>query len=630
VVGSLGSLGQAAEGLLPKFQAWRQLAVQGRTQRFADRGFQRSEDEAVDCILTGVPSSIVLTLPRSLLLAARGVRVPTEEEDEEPHMLDGVQAAQQPLSAEQVAAAVSASKPGLFQRMAKRRPKMATPGVLDEGVPVEESSTSSGEPEPLPLVPTLREQLESLASELHEQRAAQETLSVVMKVADEAARRDDLFDEEASDSGQGGSGSWEPFGQAIAERVWTTLLVLSVLQRQDESMLFSAEEDPVERTIVDGGREWLQAQARSHPLLAELLQPDALPAAADKVTARWQAVLNNRVAELRGTETINSGMSLSHIQRVSAELSRSVMTKHDTFSTFLKPAMDGLQRWQLFMILITLVMSSLLVNIWMYYSRGATCCEEVQLLLACDPAPAPCRGFKGDCGDIASQFQEMLFVDPWAEPQCVPANPVRDWVCHAFPDEENPIDTIIVGFIAIAVALPGALFLQSAFELSNEVPTPDTWLLWDGSYAKMLIGREKHKNWHYTDGQPPSRFVRWYIRFHCMGENSMMTVINLFRRLFAFLTCRKVAWEQEEGDDASEVDSAAERAQAASEARAQGIKKRMLASAGLIMLYITWLIFAWFTFTYGLLIYNTLGAKAQDEFSKSWCERSWGEPQHRH
>jgi hypothetical protein len=36
-----------------------------------------------------------------------------------------------------------------------------------------------------------------------------------------------------------------------------------------------------------------------------------------------------------------------------------------TFSTLLAPAMDGLARWQLFVILITLVMSQLLVNIWM-------------------------------------------------------------------------------------------------------------------------------------------------------------------------------------------------------------------------------------------------------------------------
>jgi len=33
--------------------------------------------------------------------------------------------------------------------------------------------------------------------------------------------------------------------------------------------------------------------------------------------------------------------------------------------------LDGLQRWQMFMILVTLIMSQLLVNIWMFYAKGA-------------------------------------------------------------------------------------------------------------------------------------------------------------------------------------------------------------------------------------------------------------------
>ena len=70
-----------------------------------------------------------------------------------------------------------------------------------------------------------------------------------------------------------------------------------------------------------------------------------------------------------------------------------ITRKHETFSTFLSEArfrrlcmpcalspvsdarsthrqpLDGLQRWQMFFILITLVASQLLVNIWMYYAK---------------------------------------------------------------------------------------------------------------------------------------------------------------------------------------------------------------------------------------------------------------------
>jgi hypothetical protein len=58
-------------------------------------------------------------------------------------------------------------------------------------------------------------------------------------------------------------------------------------------------------------------------------------------------------------------MTLAHVQRTSAEVTRALVLRHETFSTLLAPAMDGLARWQLFVILITLVMSQLLVNIWM-------------------------------------------------------------------------------------------------------------------------------------------------------------------------------------------------------------------------------------------------------------------------
>lgn len=31
--------------------------------------------------------------------------------------------------------------------------------------------------------------------------------------------------------------------------------------------------------------------------------------------------------------------------------------------------LDGLQRWQMFMILVTLIISQLMVNIWMFYAK---------------------------------------------------------------------------------------------------------------------------------------------------------------------------------------------------------------------------------------------------------------------
>ena len=102
-------------------------------------------------------------------------------------------------------------------------------------------------------------------------------------------------------------------------------------------------------------------------------------------------------------------MSLSHVHRIGTELMRALVTQHETFATFLSEPLDGLQRWQsacsalvewgcdsaaeqyccphplaVFMILITVVCSQLLVNIWMYYAKAVNCA-----VLTC------CRGSTG-------------------------------------------------------------------------------------------------------------------------------------------------------------------------------------------------------------------------------------------
>jgi hypothetical protein len=57
--------------------------------------------------------------------------------------------------------------------------------------------------------------------------------------------------------------------------------------------------------------------------------------------------------------------NLSQTHRASTEILRALVTRHETFAVFLSTPMDGLQRWQLFMILISVIGSQLLVNIWM-------------------------------------------------------------------------------------------------------------------------------------------------------------------------------------------------------------------------------------------------------------------------
>ena len=65
----------------------------------------------------------------------------------------------------------------------------------------------------------------------------------------------------------------------------------------------------------------------------------------------------------------------------------------------------------------------------MYEIRASACCLEARMMLAdltsngvgcLDPAPAPCRGFTGDCSDLPLQFNEL-------PPDL---NPFSGYVCH--------------------------------------------------------------------------------------------------------------------------------------------------------------------------------------------------------
>ena len=187
-----------------------------------------------------------------------------------------------------------------------------------------------------------------------------------------------------------------------------------------------------------------------------------------------------------------------------------------------------------------------------------------------------------------------------------------------------------MGLISIAVAMPVTLFLQAAFELSNEVEMPDFWLTWQGGLEMLLIGRDANKDWHYTrDGPMPNRFRRWYARYYLQREPTVITLANLWDRFSWWLRGKPPSWEQEWAEECEKRDkgsaaasgsgsSGGETAEAMEEAAAETRSRRLLSAAGVLGALLTWAIFAWFIFTYGLLIYNTLGASAQADFTNSW------------
>ena len=99
-------------------------------------------------------------------------------------------------------------------------------------------------------------------------------------------------------------------------------------------------------TIVDGGREWIETQAAEWPMLAAALQDGKVMMEARKTTLQWNRAWEHCVNELRASPALRYQMGRSHVHRTAIGITRALMTKNETFRTFLAEPLDGLQRWQ--------------------------------------------------------------------------------------------------------------------------------------------------------------------------------------------------------------------------------------------------------------------------------------------
>lgn len=149
-------------------------------------------------------------------------------------------------------------------------------------------------------------------------------------------------------------------------RVWCTLCCIAVLERMNTSWIAGDGDlyEPQEKTIVDSAYEWIAVMMETQPALAAALEEGAVLKKAQWVTKKWHLAFVRRVDELRRAEAVRSQLPRRHIHRLFTNLTRAVVTKHSTMATFLSEPLEGLQRWQMFMIIVTLCFSQLLVNIW--------------------------------------------------------------------------------------------------------------------------------------------------------------------------------------------------------------------------------------------------------------------------
>jgi hypothetical protein len=218
---------------------------------------------------------------------------------------------------------------------------------------------------------------------------------------------------------------------------------------------------------------------------------------------------------------------------------------------------------------------------------------------ACPPT-GPCRGFEGNCGDLTKQFDNVPVLPLY------PAG-LKDYVCTQWPNDDEPVDSFVVGLISIAVAIPVTVFMLSCFAIANDSEAPEAWLSWANPVLKLFAGINAHRRWHYTRGAQPARPVRWYVR--SVDAPYPETCMNFCRSIKALLTCSQPPWYAE----ASEAEAEAKQAAAPGEpdaaaaddqeeagtsssigsARALGAYKRTVTAVGLVGAFICWAIFTW-------------------------------------
>ena len=112
------------------------------------------------------------------------------------------------------------------------------------------------------------------------------------------------------------------------DRVWATILAQEVLKEFDCSWLLVDDTPTPWRTVVDGCAEYLRSQAKHDRRLRKLLKSGELEEAADKARTDWKRIQAANVLAVRDADVINKFTALTHLQRASARVVRSVMTDH--------------------------------------------------------------------------------------------------------------------------------------------------------------------------------------------------------------------------------------------------------------------------------------------------------------
>lgn len=183
-----------------------------------------------------------------------------------------------------------------------------------------------------------------------------------------------------------------------------------------------------------------------------------------------------------------------------------------------------------------------------------------------------------------------------------------DFVCHAFPDAENPVHGFLVGLISFAVAFPFGAVVVELLCVSNEPEFENGTLTWSGLYA-LVLGRQ---NWRWKDTRPwlLTRSIAKYIHDPVLFVlEPLWQSIEAGADAIEWLAC--CGWRHKEAEEKPS-------AKDLQTDYGETYRRRRKRMTGLGFIYAVWAVQCWMIFVYGRLIYDLLGAGSETAFIKSW------------
>ena len=262
-------------------------------------------------------------------------------------------------------------------------------------------------------------------------------------------------------------------------------------------------------------------------------------------------------------------------------------------------------------------------------------------MLDCDPV-GECLGFTGDCGDLAIQFSAVPGDYLYGTPPTSHGT-LEEYHCEAFPGP-NMIDQLLLSVIVGGLALLSALLLVAGFRFSNSYKIAESsvsWLELPGgldewnkrnfikNIAEMVkdclkeliidnpldllsnlktviekavdisfrvwIGAEPHKRWHYVPGigvpYCEIDLVKLWLRFNFESQFSQgfRVAASILSTVSAYIGLQKAGAAVKVKNTVDVFTTTAY--------NIETIRKQLCSLVGMVVVYLLWAVFAWFTFT---------------------------------